>query len=189
MDREAIDAAPTAGAQGDSIATQKAASLDERSAGQLCERFIAFLDHDLRHRLRAIFATSDLLERQLVSSAQAQVAEVIKTHARRMATLIDDVLEFTGGRSGRGIGLELTEIQDINAGLMTVIQEIDAETDCAAPPHYHAAGSKHCDAARLQMVASMGNALADGQLHHALQGASPGDSAGSVLRRTDSLDC
>ena len=35
----------------------------------------------------------------------------IKTNARRMSALIDDVLDFARGRSGGGIGVELTDVE------------------------------------------------------------------------------
>jgi signal transduction histidine kinase len=96
---------------------EKAALLDERAAGELREEFIAILGHDLRNPLHAIYASSDILQRQLVSPAHVQVAARITTYARRMSSLIDDVLDLARGRLGGGIGLELTEVENINTGL------------------------------------------------------------------------
>jgi signal transduction histidine kinase len=144
----------------------KTAFLDERSAGQLREQFIAILGHDLRNPLQAILAGSEFLSRQLVYPAHAQLAGRIKTNARRMAALIDDVLDFARGRLGGGISVELTEVEDINTGLMTVVQEFqDAQTDCEILPDFQVTRSVHCDLGRLQQVASnlLGNALTHGQ--------------------------
>jgi signal transduction histidine kinase len=146
----------------------KTAFLDERSAGQLREQFIAILGHDLRNPLQAIFASSELLSRQLVYPAHAQMAGRIKTNARRMASLIDDVLDFARGRLGGGISVELTEVENINTGLMTVVQEFqDAQTDCKILPDFQVTRSVRCDLGRLQQVASnlLGNALTHGQPH------------------------
>ena len=101
---------------------EKTALLVERSAGQLREQFTAILARDLRKPLQAIFASSDLLARQLVYPAHAQLAARIKTNARRMAALIDDVLDFARGRLGGEVGVELSEVEHINTGLMTVVQ-------------------------------------------------------------------
>jgi signal transduction histidine kinase len=150
----------------------KTAFLDERSAGQLREQFIAILGHDLRNPLQAIFASSDLLARQLVHPAHAQMAGRIKTNARRMASLIDDVLDFARGRLGGGISVDLTEVENINAGLMTVVQEFqDTQTDCKILSDFQVTRSVRCDLGRLQQVASnlLGNALTHGQPYHPIK--------------------
>jgi signal transduction histidine kinase len=122
---------------------ERSAFADERPAGQIEERLIAVLGNDLRHPLQAIFASSDLLERQLLSPAHVEVAERIKANAHRMATLIDEVLDFARGRLGGGIGATLTEITDVNAGLMTVIHELrDGETDYRILPDFQAEESQ-----------------------------------------------
>jgi signal transduction histidine kinase len=144
----------------------KNAFLDEQSAGQLREQFIAILGHDLRNPLHAIVASSDLLSRQLVYPAHAQIAGRIKTNARRMASLIDDVLDFARARLGGGITVELTEVANINGGLMTVVQEFqDAQTNCKILPDFQVNRSVRCDLGRLQQVASnlLGNALTHGR--------------------------
>jgi GAF domain-containing protein len=92
------------------------ALLDERAAGELREQFIAILGHDLRNPLHAVYASGDMLERKLTDPALLTIASRIKTNVRRMSSLIDDVLDFARGRLGGGIGVELTEIENINAG-------------------------------------------------------------------------
>jgi len=127
---------------------QKTAFLDERSAGQLREQFIAVLGHDLRNPLQAIFASSDLLVRRLEEPALAQMAARIKTNARRMSSLIDDVLDFARARLGGGIGVELTEVENISDGLTTVVQELqDGQTDCEIISNFHVTRSVRCDLA------------------------------------------
>jgi signal transduction histidine kinase len=145
---------------------QKTAFLDERAAGLLREQFIAILGHDLRNPLQAIFASSDLLVRRIEQPALAHMAARIKTNARRMSSLIDDVLDFARAKLGGGIGVELTEVEDISHGLTTVVQELqDAQTDCIIISNFHVNRSVRCDLGRLQQVASnlLGNALTHGQ--------------------------
>lgn len=144
---------------------EKTALLDERAAGELREQFIAILGHDLRNPLQAIHASSDLLLRQLVYPAHAQIAQRIKTNSRRMSSLIDDVLDFARGRLGGGIDLELTEVGNINTGLNTVIQELrDAQPDRQILANISVSRAVRCDLGRLQQVASnlLGNALTHG---------------------------
>jgi hypothetical protein len=138
---------------------------DERASSELREQFIAILGHDLRNPLQAVLASADLLERKLAHPAHAEIAARIKAHANRMSLLIDDVLDFARGRLGGGIGLELTEIENISTGLMTVIQELQAaRPDCKIISNINIGRSVRCDLGRLQQVASnlLGNALTHG---------------------------
>jgi len=147
---------------------EKTAFLDERAAGVLREQFIAILGHDLRNPLQAIVASSDLLARRLEQPALAHMATRIKTNARRMSSLIDDVLDFARGRLGGGIGVELTDVENISHALTTVVQELqDGRTDCQIISNFQVTGSVRCDLGRLQQVASnlLGNALTHGQPH------------------------
>jgi signal transduction histidine kinase len=151
---------------------QKTAFLDERAAGQLREQFIAILGHDLRNPLQAIFASSDLLARRLEQPALAHMAARIKTNANRMSSLIDDVLDFARARLGGGIGIELTEVENISHGLTTVVQELqDGQKDCKIISNFHVTRSVRCDLGRLQQVASnlLGNALTHGQPHSPIE--------------------
>jgi signal transduction histidine kinase len=141
------------------------ALLDERAAGELREQFIAILGHDLRNPLQAIFAVGDVLERKLIDPVLSTLASRIKTNARRMSALLDDVLDFTRGRLGGGIAVELSDVADINTGLMTVIQELrDAQPDCKIISDIEVTSSVRCDLGRLQQVASnlLANALTHG---------------------------
>jgi signal transduction histidine kinase len=56
-----------------------------------------------------------MLERHLTDPALSAIASRIKSNARRMAGLIDDILDFARGRLGGGIAVELTEIENLNA--------------------------------------------------------------------------
>jgi signal transduction histidine kinase len=145
---------------------QRLALLDERATNQLRERFIAILGHDLRSPLQAVFATADLLERKLGDSPHAQLAARIKGHGRRMSLLIDDVLDFARARLGGGIGLDLTEVENLSTGLATVVQELrDAQPSCEILADIRVSQSVRCDLGRVQQVAAnlLGNALTHGQ--------------------------
>ncbi len=144
---------------------EQTALLDERAAGELREQFIAILGHDLRNPLQAVFASSDLLLRTLTDPVLAGIAARIKTNVRRMSSLIDDVLDFARGRLGGGIAVELTDVANINAGLTTVIQELqDAQPDSKIISNISVDCSVRCDLGRLQQVASnlLANALTHG---------------------------
>ena len=141
------------------------ALLDERAAGELREQFMAILGHDLRNPLHAVYASGDMLERRLTDPQLLTFVSRIKTNVRRMSALIDDVLDFARGRLGGGIGLELTYVDDINAGLATVVQELrDAQPAREIISHIGVDRAVRCDLGRLQQVASnlLANALTHG---------------------------
>ena len=145
---------------------ERSALLDERATNELREQFIAILGHDLRNPLHAVFAGCELLERRLTDPAQRMIASRIKTHARRMSSLINDVLDFARGRLGGGIGLEFAEVDNIAEGLRSVIEELQvAQPDCTIQSHIDVNRSVPCDLGRLQQVASnlLGNALTHGK--------------------------
>jgi signal transduction histidine kinase len=135
-------------------------------ASELREQFIAILGHDLRNPLQAAYASSDMLQRKLTDPDLLVFASRIKTNVNRMSALIDDVLDFARGRLGGGIGIELTEVQNINTGLNTVVQELqDAQPECKIISSISVDRSVRCDLGRLQQVASnlLANALTHGR--------------------------
>jgi signal transduction histidine kinase len=146
----------------------RSALLDERASNELREQFIAILGHDLRNPLQAVYASSDLLERKLKDRDLSAIAGRIKTNARRMSLLIDDVLDFARGRLGGGIDVERTEVENINTGLTTVVQELlDAQPDCKIISAINVDCAVRCDLGRVQQVASnlLANALTHGLAH------------------------
>jgi hypothetical protein len=160
---------------------ERSALLDERATNELREQFIAILGHDLRNPLHAVFAGGELLERKLTDPAQRMIASRIKTHVRRMSSLIDDVLDFARGRLGGGIGLELADVDNMTQGLTSVIEELQvAQPNSKILSHIDVKRSVLCDLGRLQQVASnlLGNALTHG---------SPGSPV-TITARTDEHD-
>jgi signal transduction histidine kinase len=146
-------------------ARDQTALLDERSAGELREQFIAILGHDLRNPLQAIVAIGELLEIRLDDPALNRVASRIRTNARRMFSLIDDVLDFARGRLGGGIDLQLEHVDDVEGALLSVVQELqDAKPDRTVTHSIDVKHSIHCDVGRLQQVVSnlLANALCHG---------------------------
>jgi signal transduction histidine kinase len=158
--------------------------LDERAAGQLREQFIAILGHDLRNPLQAVYVSSDALVRKLRDPGLSSIASRIKANARRMSLLIDDVLDFARGRLGGGIEVELTEVENINNGFTTVVQELlDAQPDCQILSNIRVSRSVRCDLGRLQQVASnlLANALTHGRPHGPVKITARADEKDLVL--------
>ena len=148
------------------------ALLDERATGELREQFIAILGHDLRNPLQAVYAGCELLEQKIADPRLSTIASRIKVNVRRMSALIDDVLDFARGRLGGGLEVELTEVESINSGLMTVVQEVlDARPDCKIISNIDVGRPVRCDLGRLQQVASnlLTNAVMHGLPHSSIK--------------------
>ena len=106
---------------------QQAARSDlssERETAELREQFIAVLGHDLRTPLGSIALGADLLALKVADPALLPVVERIRRSARRMASLVDDVMDFTRGRMGSGIGLKLQRHDSVHLTLEQVIDEM-----------------------------------------------------------------
>jgi signal transduction histidine kinase len=137
---------------------------DERRTAELREQFIAVLGHDLRNPLTAISSSVAVLERLALDERAAAILPLIKTSARRMAALIDDVLDFARGRLGGGFPLN-REVTDIAPLLHQIVAEQrskwsgrDIEVELELPHPVHA------DPMRVGQVLSnlLENALAYG---------------------------
>ena len=87
------------------VAASEAKLLSERQAAELREQFIAVLGHDLRNPLASIDAGAKLLLKEPLNSKATSIVELVQSSAKRMAGLIDDVLDFARGRLGGGLSL------------------------------------------------------------------------------------
>lgn len=137
----------------------------ERETSELREQFIAVLGHDLRNPLASISAGARILGREARSDKEHQVIALLETTVRRMAGLIDNVLDFARGRLGGGLTLDRDSTQPLEPVLHQVIDElrlsshgrqIEAEYAIDVPVN--------CDRSRIgQLVSNLiGNALSHG---------------------------
>ena len=147
------------------IAGTEAALFDERQAADLREQFIALLGHDLRNPLASIEAGARLLaETPLEENARGIVA-LIQGSARRMAGLIDDVLDFARGRLGGGLVLDRTATEPLAPVLGQVIAEMRAVwPDRLIDTEIALSGPVSCDRRRIAQLLSnlLANALKHG---------------------------
>ena len=138
---------------------------DVRLAAELREQFIAVLGHDLRTPLGSIISGTDLLRMLELPPNAARVVERISRSALRISGLVDDVVDFTRGRMGGGIVLELKP----EPGLQGAFEQVVAELRGAYPQRQIIAqvdidGPVLCDAGRLAQLLSnlLKNALVHG---------------------------
>jgi signal transduction histidine kinase len=146
--------------QEDQTALQEA-----RATNELREQFIAILGHDLRNPLQAVYSAGVLLEKKLTDPALQAIAGRIRANVTRMSSLINDVLDFARGRMGEGIGVQIKDVADVNAGLAAVVREFqDGQPDRQILANISVTRKVRCDLGRIQQVASnlIGNALKHG---------------------------
>ena len=145
---------------------QQALELQERTETlRLNEMFSALLAHDLRNPLSAILASAQLLSKRGSDAASQDTAERIITSGRRMARMIEDMLDLARARLAGGI-IVSRQLIDFKALLERVVIEHQA----AAPtrsivPVYLGDCAGSWDPERIAQVASnlIGNALTHGE--------------------------
>jgi len=140
--------------------------MDEREAAELREQFIAVLGHDVRNPLSAILTATQIMQGMKDIPARASgLVHMINGSAQRISGLIDDVVDFTKGKMGGGLGIELCKNTLISNMLEQVVSELASKyaqrhiiVDIA--PHI----SLLCDAGRIGQLLSnlLKNALVHG---------------------------
>jgi len=164
---------------------EQAVILDERQTSKLREEFIAVLGHDLRSPLTAIAAAAELLARPGVDPVRVQsVAQRVRSSARRMAGLIEDVLDFARGRLGGGFGAVLHDVDDIDQAMHDVVAEVllgfpDRTIATAIDVHR----TVRCDRGRVQQLVSnlLVNALTHGAKDRPVRLSATADDRSIVL--------
>ena len=146
------------------LAASDASLLDERRTAELREQFIAVLGHDLRNPLASIDAGSRILLRDPPREKAAEVLGMMQSSVRRMAGLIDDVLDFARGRLGGGLPVNATAC-DLEAVLTQVVEEIrNAHPGREVIARFDLHVPVVCDGGRIAQLASnlLGNAVKHG---------------------------
>lgn len=162
----------------------------ERAERELREQFIAILGHDLRGPLTGVLAGAEYLQlpNAGLSPRAASVAKRIGSSARRMSSLIDDILDFAKGRLGGGFELRLSDVHDVGEAL----REVVAEHQLAHPGRQLAVDIDtghpvRCDRGRLQQLVSnlLGNALIHGAPAEPVSLSAKIDAASIVITVTN----
>ncbi|MGI4900807.1 MAG: GAF domain-containing sensor histidine kinase, partial [Janthinobacterium lividum] len=150
----------------DRLETSEAALLDARQSAELREQFIAVLGHDLRNPLSSISAGASFLRRAPMDPRAPAMLTLVEKSVRRMAGLIDNVLDFARGRLGGGLALE----RNADRPLQPELEQVTAELRAAWPTRTIEAefalnGPIYCDQARIGQLLSnlLANALAHGK--------------------------
>jgi signal transduction histidine kinase len=147
------------------LVRSEAALLDELDAARLREQFIAVLGHDLRNPLASISGTASVLERTPLPEPVKGLVTRMNKSVRRMANLIDDLLDFARGRLGGGFALDVRQ-QPLTPALEQVVAELRmAYPERRIDTRFDLPDRVSCDRARVAQLFSnlLGNALTYGE--------------------------
>ncbi|WEF31581.1 GAF domain-containing sensor histidine kinase [Pseudoduganella chitinolytica] len=100
---------------------------DEKQTAVLREQFIAVLGHDIRTPLSSILHGAEILLQSDSDERTQMIARTMQRSGQRIARMIDDVLDFTRGRLGGGIGLDAASVADLDEALRQVVAECQHE--------------------------------------------------------------
>ncbi|MGF7152718.1 sensor histidine kinase [Novosphingobium gossypii] len=136
----------------------------ERATGIQREQFIAVLGHDLRNPLASVRAGITMMRRRPDEQRATTILDRMQSSVLRMEHLVEDILDFSRGRMGSGIALDLAETQ-VPSLIGHVIDELAAHhphRELIVEEHAHA--PVLCDPERLAQLVSnlLGNAVTHG---------------------------
>jgi len=103
--------------------TTHTALSDEKETSKLREQFIAMLGHDIRTPLSTISNGTEILKQQ-APPAIAPLLAIMQRSVQRIAALIDDVTDFTRGRMGGGISLNMRHEKKVAEFLYQAVEEL-----------------------------------------------------------------
>ena len=144
------------------LEASEAALLDERETARLREQFIAVLGHDLRNPLNSVVGAAAVLERLPLEETAKRMVSIMQKSVRRMAGLIDAVLDFARGRLGGGLTLTRSSTEPLGPLLEQVVTELRlAFPDRVIDTDFQLHDCVNCDRARVAQVLSnlLANAL------------------------------
>lgn len=158
--------------------------LTELETSELREQFIAVLGHDLRTPLGALQNGVELMRLKFPDPVPLPIVDRMYRSIGRINAMVDDVVDFTRGRMGGGISLDLCKESDISVPLNQVIDEL-----CNIHPEQKIVRSVQsnltlfCDLGRLGQLLSnlLKNAIVHGDAHKPITVAVTKDTQNLVI--------
>ncbi|MFZ3582053.1 GAF domain-containing sensor histidine kinase [Loktanella sp. DJP18] len=111
------------------LEVSEAAVGHERHLADMQDRFIAILAHDLRNPVSVLSSGFRMMERREMSDDLSRIVTLMKGSVKRMALLIENLLDSARKRTGEGLIINATA----NGGLVPVLQQIVEELAAVSP--------------------------------------------------------
>jgi signal transduction histidine kinase len=137
-------------------------SVDE---GVLREQFLAVVGHDLRSPLQAAGMAAEALSGMDLPPRAGRLAAVVTASAKRMADLIDDIMDFARARLASGIPVAQLDQGDLAAAIGRVVAEVSAaHPNARIVSQVDVPGELRFDPVRLQQLLAnlLNNAISHG---------------------------
>jgi signal transduction histidine kinase len=129
--------------------------LSERETSELREQFIAVLGHDLRTPLGAIGHGVELLRLKHPDPQVMPLLQRMQRSVGRMSAMVDDVVDFTRGRMGGGIALDMRHESGLEVPFGQVIDELrELHPEASIIARVQPGITLLCDPARLSQLLS-----------------------------------
>jgi signal transduction histidine kinase len=149
----------------DRLAAKEKTIAEQNISQNVRDQFIAVLGHDLRNPLASIDAGMKMLEREPIEPKYKITVGLVRQSVKRMAELIDNVLDFARGRLGAG----MTVNPSTGVSLQPVLQHVVDEMRLSSPQRninvdFDLKEVVTCDPARVAQMLSnlMANAVSHG---------------------------
>jgi signal transduction histidine kinase len=127
--------------------------------------FLAILGHDLRTPLQAVSMSTEMLLRKAKLDADALTyVSLIKSSARHMGTMVNDLLEFVRSRLGSGLPIEPAPMDLASAAQAAIDEACAGQPDSTATLNVQGDTQGEWDRGRLDQLLQnlIGNALQHG---------------------------
>ena len=137
---------------------------DEKALSALREQFIAVLGHDLRNPLSSVISGASFLASVLQEEQEKKVIAMIQKSGRRMADMIEDILDFARGRLGSGMQVN-RQLTETGPALMHVVNELRSTYPARIiETEFNITEPVNCDVPRISQLLSnlLANALTHG---------------------------
>lgn len=152
-------------AANDQLAETQARLKHVEKTGELREQFVAVLGHDLRNPLASLSLSAETLLRKPLDAPTRKTVERMRDSAKRMTSMVSDMLDFARAKLGAGIGVDLKEEANLASTLRHVANEVmSSRTGRELTIEIASLGLVRCDAERLGQLLSnlLGNAFQHG---------------------------
>jgi phosphoserine phosphatase RsbU/P len=154
--------------------TRSQAELDRQRAraedrALFAEQMIGIVSHDLRNPLSAIHLSARVLARAALADPERKALERIMNSAQRSQRLIEDLLDFTAARVGRGLSVVLESI-DLHEVVLGATEELRTSFPGRQIEH-QAIGSGVCRGDADRLTQALGNLVSNAMTYGAFDGS------------------
>lgn len=130
------------------------------------EKLVGMVSHDIRNPLSVIHMSTVLLERGGITEQQRNVVARISRAVDRVRALIGDLLDFTQAKLGRGLSVNMAEV-DLHHVVADAVADLQVALAGREVRHVRGDGDGTCTADMDRIVQAVGNLVGNAATHGA----------------------